>query len=164
MGMTDRIIAAMATHVSSPVMIGRRDEMQRLQTALEGTRAGHGSTILIGGEAGVGKTRLITELGQLAAADNGRVLVGGCLVLGDGALPGTPLSPRHFEACTGAPTRSCSSWSSDRAAQSSRGWCPTSIPGRASIFPDRASTSRRHGCSSCCSASWSALLPSRPSC
>ncbi len=92
MGMTDRIIAAMATHVSSPVMIGRRDEMQRLQTALDGTRAGHGSTILIGGEAGVGKTRLITELGQLAAADNGRVLVGGCLVLGDGALPYAPIA------------------------------------------------------------------------
>jgi DNA-binding CsgD family transcriptional regulator/tetratricopeptide (TPR) repeat protein len=45
----------------------------------------------VGGEAGVGKTRLITELMARCAADGIRVLAGGCVPVGEGALPYAPI-------------------------------------------------------------------------
>ena len=90
--MTGAIIEAMASRVSSPILIGRSTELGRLVAALEGARAGDGRAVLVGGEAGVGKTRLITELTDLARADGAIVLVGGCLVLGDGAHPYAPFA------------------------------------------------------------------------
>ncbi|MGO7983809.1 AAA family ATPase, partial [Rhizobium johnstonii] len=46
---------------SSPVMIGRASELARLNEALVAVRQGAPLTIVIGGEAGIGKTRLIGE-------------------------------------------------------------------------------------------------------
>ena len=80
----------MPARISSPVFIGRSVELQRLQAVLEGAIAGPVGTVLIGGEAGVGKTRLIGEFCARAAADGTRVLVGGCVDLGDGARPYDP--------------------------------------------------------------------------
>ena len=45
----------------------------------------------MGGEAGVGKTRLVAELTSRCAADRIRVLAGGCIPVGDGALPYAPI-------------------------------------------------------------------------
>jgi predicted ATPase len=42
--------------------VGRRAELARLTTALDGTLAGRGSAWLVGGESGVGKSRLLDEL------------------------------------------------------------------------------------------------------
>ncbi len=52
-------------------------------------RAGEGmsTTVLMGGAAGVGKTRLVKEFTDRARGQGVRVLVGGCLELGDGGLP-----------------------------------------------------------------------------
>ena len=52
-------------------------------------RAGEGTptTVLVGGDAGVGKTRLIEEFAARARGQGARVLCGGCLELGDGGLP-----------------------------------------------------------------------------
>src|SRR5829696_4738934 len=44
-----------------------------------------------GGEAGVGKTRLVTELTARCIADGTQVLAGGCVPVGDGALPYAPI-------------------------------------------------------------------------
>ena len=55
------------------MLIGRHAERGRLEEALERARLGHGSIVLLSGEAGVGKTRLITEL---AAASDAVVLRG----------------------------------------------------------------------------------------
>jgi DNA-binding CsgD family transcriptional regulator len=44
-----------------------------------------------GGEAGVGKTRLTSELLARCAADGTRVLAGGCVPVGEGALPYAPI-------------------------------------------------------------------------
>src|SRR4029453_12130910 len=52
-----------------------------------GRRAG----CLWGGEAGVGKTRLVAELTARRANDGTRVVAGGCLPVGDGALPYAPI-------------------------------------------------------------------------
>lgn len=58
-------------------MFGRDRELAQLQSALAKTRTGHGRTILISGEAGVGKTRLVNEF--LAAASEALILRGWCL-------------------------------------------------------------------------------------
>jgi predicted ATPase len=70
----------MAERVSCPIFVGRAEELRRLEAALERACAGEPAIVLLGGEAGVGKTRLVAELA--ARAEEGadaRVLVGGCI-------------------------------------------------------------------------------------
>ncbi len=57
--------------------------------------------VLVGGEAGIGKTRLVDEIAAGAEADGALVLQGGCISLGDGG--GLPFAPfvealRHLPA------------------------------------------------------------------
>jgi DNA-binding CsgD family transcriptional regulator len=85
------IIEAMAVRVSSPVLIGRSEETERLHAALRAARAGRSSATLIAGEAGVGKTRLVAEFALDAQADGVVVLLGGCIDLGEGGLPYAPV-------------------------------------------------------------------------
>lgn len=80
----------MSIHPVSPLFVGRADELAALRQAYALARAGSASTVLVGGEAGVGKTRLITEFTQLS--DEARVLVGGCLELGTEGLPFAPFT------------------------------------------------------------------------
>jgi DNA-binding CsgD family transcriptional regulator/tetratricopeptide (TPR) repeat protein len=67
--------------------VGRADELARLEQALG--RAGQGvpTVVLLGGDAGVGKTRLLEEFTEGARGQGARVLTGGCLELWDGGLP-----------------------------------------------------------------------------
>ncbi|TMK53365.1 MAG: LuxR family transcriptional regulator [Actinobacteria bacterium] len=75
---------------SSPEIVGRSTEMDHLSRALDRAAGGRGGAILISGEAGVGKTRLLTEF--VAACGSGAtILVGGCLALADGAPPYWPV-------------------------------------------------------------------------
>ena len=74
-----------ATRVSSPAFIGRVEPLNRLHAALTRAAAGEPSAVVVGGEAGVGKTRLVAELA--ARADGMRVLSGACIDLGDGGPP-----------------------------------------------------------------------------
>jgi DNA-binding CsgD family transcriptional regulator len=85
------IIDAMAVRVSSPVLIGRTDELARLRAALERANAGASSATLVAGEAGVGKTRLVAELAAIAQAEGALVLLGGCIDLGESSLPYAPV-------------------------------------------------------------------------
>ena len=89
--MTGSIIAEMAARVSSPVLIGRSEELERLHSALRLAEDGRSSATLIAGEAGVGKTRLIAELAEQGHAIGATDLQGGCIVLGDGAVPYAPI-------------------------------------------------------------------------
>ena len=52
----------------SPVLVGRAAEMAALQAAFDTVRQGGPAALLIGGEAGVGKTRLIGEFAATRAA------------------------------------------------------------------------------------------------
>src|SRR5215217_1701915 len=81
----------MGGRVASPTFVGRVEELQILEAARVRAADGEPAVVLVGGEAGVGKTRLITELTARCAADGTRVLVGGCVPVGDGALPYTPI-------------------------------------------------------------------------
>jgi DNA-binding NarL/FixJ family response regulator len=49
----------------SSVMVGRDDELRAVQDALDAARAGHGSTVFVVGESGVGKSRLIAAAAEL---------------------------------------------------------------------------------------------------
>jgi len=53
--------------------------------------AGGQETVLVGGEAGVGKSRLVRELIDRARGSGARVLLGGCVELGGGGIPFAPL-------------------------------------------------------------------------
>jgi len=90
--MVSLIIEDMAVRVSSPVLIGRSSEFERLRAALAVAREGRTSAVLIAGEAGVGKTRLVTELADEAQAVGTVVLMGGCIDLGEGSMPYAPVA------------------------------------------------------------------------
>jgi len=65
-----------AAPVARPArLVGRGPELQRLEQAAAGLRELVGATILIGGPAGIGKTRLVTEW---SAASGILTLAGGC--------------------------------------------------------------------------------------
>jgi DNA-binding CsgD family transcriptional regulator len=78
-------------NVVSPVFIGRREELASLAGQLERAKANDPAFALIGGEAGVGKTRLTRELASLAAGQDCCVLTGQCVELGGEGLPLAPL-------------------------------------------------------------------------
>ena len=50
-------------------LIGRGDELAALQARWEGTRSGRGWVVLISGDPGIGKSRLVSELRDQLAAD-----------------------------------------------------------------------------------------------
>jgi DNA-binding CsgD family transcriptional regulator/tetratricopeptide (TPR) repeat protein len=91
-----------SAHGVSPVLIGRTAEIDRLEGAFAAVRGGDGHNgaarggapraIMIGGEAGVGKTRLIREFAERARAAGARILTGGCLQLHTSDLPFAPFT------------------------------------------------------------------------
>jgi len=76
----------------SPVFVGRSAELARLLTAMDRADEGTPGVVLIGGEAGVGKTRLLQEFLDRAEARGAVTTVGGCLELGAESLPFAPIS------------------------------------------------------------------------
>jgi AAA ATPase domain len=75
------------------VLVGRAEELAALDAAFEPVREGRPSTVLIGGEAGIGKSRLASEFGARArAAAAARVLSGYCLELSAEGLPFAPFT------------------------------------------------------------------------
>ena len=70
--------------------IGRTAELERLAGAYTRAAAGESRMIIVAGEAGIGKTRLVGAFSDRIVTSGGRVLVGGCLPLGAGELPYGP--------------------------------------------------------------------------
>ena len=58
----------MLQRVLSPVLVGRQEELSQLEDALLSVNRGDGRFVLLAGEAGIGKTRLATELTRRAQA------------------------------------------------------------------------------------------------
>jgi len=89
-------------HVAPPGFISReligRDAELRELASLLGVRPARSAptplpnVVLLSGDAGVGKTRLLTELRDLAFAEGWAVVAGHCLDFGDSALPYLPFS------------------------------------------------------------------------
>ncbi len=80
------------THLLTTPLVGRDDELDEL-ARLVGLGPGTGAgVVLLAGDAGVGKTRLLTELRDRAEAGGWRTVVGHCLDFGDSALPYLPFT------------------------------------------------------------------------
>jgi DNA-binding CsgD family transcriptional regulator len=82
----------MSGRAASPVLVGRDEPMAALDAAFDSVRQGGPTAVLLGGEAGVGKSRLVSEFGQAVTAAGARVLTGGCLELGTDGLPFAPFT------------------------------------------------------------------------
>ncbi len=81
----------MSEGLQSPVFVGRRDEVAALTALCDRARAGQPGFAIVAGEAGVGKTRLVTELAARADGSGFTVLTGHCVELGAEGLPLAPL-------------------------------------------------------------------------
>jgi DNA-binding CsgD family transcriptional regulator len=64
--------------VVCPVLIGRAPYLEAIERTLDQARDGVGQTMLLGGEAGIGKTRLVAEARRHAAAQDFLLLEGNC--------------------------------------------------------------------------------------
>lgn len=73
-------------------LIGRDDEIARLGALLERARGGEARAVLLAGDAGVGKTRVLDEIAGRAARSGMTVLTGHCVDLGDVGLPYLPFT------------------------------------------------------------------------
>jgi predicted ATPase len=86
-------MSPVATRVSSPSFVGRVEPLARLRAAARPQGVG---AVVVGGEAGVGKTRLVRQIADEVAqpvADEGAgcVLSGTCIDLGEGGPPFGPM-------------------------------------------------------------------------
>ena len=91
------LAAPAATPVIAPVdepaeqLVGRRRELERLGRALDAATASRGTTALIFGPAGIGKTMLASQLVERARGRRATVLTGHCIDLVGAGLPYLPL-------------------------------------------------------------------------
>jgi DNA-binding CsgD family transcriptional regulator len=72
-----------------PPLVGREDELQLLLGAVHAAGEGRPAAVLLGGDAGVGKTRLLAQ-GVSDAPRPQNLVRGGCVDLGDVGLPYLP--------------------------------------------------------------------------
>src|SRR5215475_5811058 len=94
-GVSVRVFAMVVGRISSPVFVGRRSELAALDEVLARAGTGAGSMVLVEGEAGIGKSRLMARLESRARAAGLAVLAGECLPLAGASL----LSPRSSPRC-----------------------------------------------------------------
>jgi predicted Ser/Thr protein kinase len=92
-GYADTVVAALARHLDLPTatrptapaflyrpqLFGRRGPLGRAAERVREARAGHGGIVLVTGESGVGKTRLVVEAAAAASAHSVQVLSGACM-------------------------------------------------------------------------------------
>ncbi len=69
----------MVRRISSSIFVGRTSERAQLEAALDAAMRSEPGLVLIGGEAGIGKTRLTAELADVAVARGGLAVSGHCL-------------------------------------------------------------------------------------
>ena len=74
------------------VFVGRASELGELERALDAARAGKGAAVLVAGEAGIGKTRLASELARRARGAGFEVLLGRSIDLVGTELPYQPFA------------------------------------------------------------------------
>jgi DNA-binding CsgD family transcriptional regulator/tetratricopeptide (TPR) repeat protein len=75
---------------TSPMLIGRENDLDSLRAAVQESRSGSTRAVVVSGEAGIGKTRLVAEFLGLVPADT-IVLRGQCIDLDRDAPPYAPI-------------------------------------------------------------------------
>ena len=88
----DAMMGDVPSHVVAAPLVGRDAELDVLAGLIGLGPDSDRGAVLLGGDAGVGKTRVLAELRTRAEAAGWTVLVGHCLDLGDSALPYLPFS------------------------------------------------------------------------
>ncbi len=78
------------TPVVCPVVIGRTSELAGLRSRLARVKSGVGQVMVLSGEAGIGKSRLVAETKAVATAEGFLVLQGSCFPT-DQSCPYAPL-------------------------------------------------------------------------
>ncbi len=73
-------------------LVARTHEMRRLRAAFARAERGEAGAVLLSGDAGVGKTRLLTALAEHVEACGGLVLTGRCIDVREGGLPYLPFA------------------------------------------------------------------------
>ncbi|MEU6220704.1 AAA family ATPase [Streptomyces sp. NPDC047022] len=86
------MLRSVETRSVSPVFVGRAEELGVLHDALARAATGEPQALLVAGEAGVGKTRLIEEFTAAATGAGAVVALGGCVEIGCEGLPFAPFS------------------------------------------------------------------------
>lgn len=85
----------MPAFASTPRMVGRRVELDTLLAAFDEGVAGHPGTVVVRGEAGIGKTRLVQEFLAAATERGGElpvaIAIGQCVDLGPIGAPFGPI-------------------------------------------------------------------------
>jgi DNA-binding CsgD family transcriptional regulator len=77
--------------IVSPVFVGRGAELSFLEGVLQAAAAGEPAVVIVGGEAGVGKSRLVAELLATRAPPDALVVVGNCSGFAPGSMPYAPI-------------------------------------------------------------------------
>src|SRR5262245_18924810 len=85
---------------ASSALVGRASELGRMRRLLSDAEAGQPVVLLVSGDAGVGKTRLILELAAEAAGRGFMTLSGRCAELAE-TIPYLPLADALRGAGTG---------------------------------------------------------------
>ncbi len=78
--------------VSSPVLVGRDAELARLLEVVEAAATGRPQLVVVAGDAGIGKSRLVAEAIARARSKGSLVLVGACLDIGEAGIPYLPIA------------------------------------------------------------------------
>lgn len=87
------MLGSVETRSVSPVFVGRTGELDTLNDALvRAAGAADPQALLLAGEAGVGKTRLVEEFAGAARRQGAVVALGGCVEIGADGLPFAPFS------------------------------------------------------------------------
>ncbi|NED96141.1 AAA family ATPase [Phytoactinopolyspora alkaliphila] len=71
-------------------LVARDAEVELLRAALRRAESGTAGAVLISGEAGVGKSRLLAEIAEVARSSGARVFTGRCVDIGEAGFPYLP--------------------------------------------------------------------------
>lgn len=74
--LAEETAATRESFLQAAALVGREPELARLRAALHDAKSGRGGTWLVGGESGIGKSRLVDELRTLALVQGIPVLCG----------------------------------------------------------------------------------------
>lgn len=87
---SDRLPLALLELTEREQFVGRHDELAQLRTRWEEAAGGRARTMILVGEAGIGKSRLIAECAVTADREGATVVMGGCN--DDALVPFAPLT------------------------------------------------------------------------
>ncbi|HEX6338240.1 MAG TPA: AAA family ATPase [Jiangellaceae bacterium] len=94
---------------SGVAFVARNTELEQLAAALRRADDGAAGALLLSGEAGVGKSRLLSEFSSRAETDGALVLLGRCLGVGDAGLPYLPFT-EIFERLQATHPQAVAAW------------------------------------------------------